>query len=1142
MGKSDRTIDNLTNQLCVYEKALSCKSDNNQEALFAERKGNTKPKYKKNLICHYCKKPGHIVWQCTKWKADGRPPKKEKTVKNERTEKDNATNMTLIALTSNVLAIECDHDHWFVDNGATNHITHRNDLFETFEYFNDSYKVTTANGDSVGAVGKGSITVEAFVNGQPERITLSDVWYVPSIKKNLFSVLSAQDKHLESEFQSKSEVCKLIISGKVKLVGKRCRYGGLFKLSLRNVKPTKESQANVTCNDNVLQLYHERLGHQNKRHIKTFLSHELGIHVDLDSELCEGCIYGKAHRRRFGTRERAKAQGELMHSDVCGPFVNSMSGYRYFVIFKDDYSKFRYVYFIKEKSEVPDKLKIMLAETKATGHVVKELLSDNGGEFDSSKFREILEQNGIRQRLTMPYSPQQNGCSERDNRTIVETARSIMHAHEELPQGLWAEMINTATYILNRSGVSGIEGKTPYEIWIGRKPSVKHLRIVGSSCYAHVPKQCRKKMEKKAVKGILIGYDNNDGYRIWCNATRKLIRSRDVSFDEKPLVNKSATFAKEGTWVQLKNEPKENETQEEDLQEEVVEDGVQEGEDEGRESDENDYENSEARNLRDRSKIKKPIRFENNVMNASVDILEIFEPLSYEEAMRCDQQEEWSEAMTQELKSLNENETWVLEKLPQGKKAIPCKWVYKIKSNPDGSVEKYKARLVIKGFSQRKGEDYDQTFSPVAKSGTIRALISIAASENMSLTQFDVSTAFLYGKLEEEVFMKQPEGYVDGSDSVCRLQRSLYGLKQAPRCWNKRFSDFLIKLGFVKSDADPCLFVKKEEKDILLIALYVDDGLLASNNLSLKEDFIRSLKKEFKITVKPASYYLGLEIERIEDGSIRISQLTYTKKLLERFGMANCKMVSTPITKEQNQPGKDDEPRTEHFPYRQAVGALMYLMTGTRPDIAYAVSVASRTLENPSWNDWIRVKRIFRYLQGTSSYGIIYRSDCKGYLKGFSDADHGGDESTGRSTTGVVCTYANGAISWMSQRQTSVAISTTEAEVVAASEGARELIWLKRLLDDIGVLKETPELMVDNEAAIKLAQNPEYHRRTKHIRIRHFYVRELVTEGSIKVTKISTEFQVADIMTKPLFKPRYQDLCKCMNLGLRAENVMKSTN
>lgn len=510
------------------------------------------------------------------------------------------------------------------------------------------------------------------------------------------------------------------------------------------------------------------------------------------------------------------------------------------------------------------------------------------------------------------------------------------------------------------------------------------------------------------------------------------------------------------------------------------------------------------------------------------------EPETFKEAMESPDYEKWQEAMKSEIRSLKDNQTWDLVELPKGRKALPCKWVFKLKMNPDGSVERYKARMVIKGYSQIPGVDYDRTFSPVVRLSTVRSLLAAATRENLKLTQFDVTTAFLNGEVKEELYMKQPEGYRDGTKRVCKLKRSLYGLKQAPRCWNHCIAEFLLKTGFKQSEADPCLFVRTKGQSKVAIALYVDDGLVAHNSTTAGDEFLKELKARFKITTKPASYFLGMEIN-VQKVSISLCQKSYIKKILEKYGMSQCKSAPSPMIKD-NDAGADENMKS-NFPYRQAVGALAYLSVGTRPDISYAVGVASRHLEVPTKDDVMLVKRIFRYLKRTQDKGLIFTKKSTPQLVCYSDADHGGDQSTGRSTSGVVCLFSGAAISWRSQKQTTVSISSTEADVIAASEAAQEILWLNQLFNDL-TKTEKPVLNIDNKSAVFLAHNPkyEYHKRTKHIKIKHFFVRECVSNEEFSVKQVPGEVQLADLFTKPLFGPRLKELSSRMGLKNLTKN------
>ena len=417
------------------------------------------------------------------------------------------------------------------------------------------------------------------------------------------------------------------------------------------------------------------------------------------------------------------------------------------------------------------------------------------------------------------------------------------------------------------------------------------MKIFGTECFVHVPKHKRQKLDAKSRKGYLVGYcGDKDSYRIYMPECNDVVISRDVIFKEELTTSTEQT--------------------------EISKEESETAFDEESQDDNSDMQHPPCMQLRDHRCINLPARYDDFVLTAGA-MFDSAEPDSFEEAVNSDHSSEWQKAMQSEMQSLKDNQTWELEDLPPGKKAIPCKWVYKVKYNPDGSIERYKARLVIKGFSQKKGVDYDQTFSPVVRNASVRTHLSIAAIERMHLLQFDISTAFLYGELDEELYMKQPEGFSDNTDKVCKLKRSLYGLKQAPRCWNRRFVTFLRSIGFRQSDADPCLFVLNVNSHKLLLALYVDDGIVAATDKLELLELAEKLKSEFKITVKPATYFLGFEIDQQCDGSVKISQAAYTRKLLERFGMSECRSCVTPIiSAEKAEADNNTEVKSVEFPYR----------------------------------------------------------------------------------------------------------------------------------------------------------------------------------------------------------------------------------
>jgi len=487
--------------------------------------------------------------------------------------------------------------------------------------------------------------------------------------------------------------------------------------------------------------------------------------------------------------------------------------------------------------------------------------------------------------------------------------------------------------------------------------------------------------------------------------------------------------------------------------------------------------------------------------------------------------------MKDEIQSLNKNSTWELVERPKDHNVVGCRWVYKVKPSSSGS--EFKTRLVAKGYSQQEGIDYGETFSPVVRYNSIRTILSIAAKKDLEMAQFDIKTAFLNAELNEQIFMEVPKGLIDAKENmVCRLKKSLYGLKQSSRVWNKTFTKFLNDYNLIQSKADPCVFSGSIDEIKVILLLYVDDGLILTKCKNTLERVLSHLSQKFEVTQCSDGHYIGMEIHRDRKRqAIFINQSLYIQKVIEKFNMRGSKSVSTPADSNIVLTKASDEEEKIVFPYRQAIGSLMFAAIVTRPDISFAIGAVSRYMEKPGNQHVSAVKRILRYLNRTFDMGIEYSASTTA-LKGYSDSDFARDIDTRRSTTGYAFVIGDGVITWKSHRQKTVALSTTEAEFMAACECAKEALSLSQLLHDVGYIQERPpSLYIDNQNTIKLIKNPELHQRTKHINVRLHFIRELYESQTISVNYINTEDQLGDIFTKPL---PVQKFCKSLQmLGMR---------
>ncbi len=522
--------------------------------------------------------------------------------------------------------------------------------------------------------------------------------------------------------------------------------------------------------------------------------------------------------------------------------------------------------------------------------------------------------------------------------------------------------------------------------------------------------------------------------------------------------------------------------------------------------------------------------------HASALFIEAFEPQSYREALASPQADKWMAAFQKEYDSLIKNETWDLVPLPPDCTVINCRMIGKLKPGYEGVPERYKGRLVAIGSRQRYGIDYDETFAPVPHNEAVKATLAEIASLDLEMIQFDISTAFLYAELDKPIYMKQPEGFIvtGKEDYVCRLKKSLYGLKQAPRLWFQRFDSALTRFGLKNSAADRCVYIRRTSDEVTIGVIHVDDAVFGSNKKEVLQNICNHLSGEFQVQSLPPIRFLGINMSRDRSNKrIFLSQTHMVEKLVTRFGMESVKPRAVPAdpNKRLSDCPKSKSEGEEIVNYRESVGALLYLTLQTRPDLAYAVGQAAKYCQDPNAEHWQALVQIFGYLNGTKNFGIWIGGERTGLI-GYSDADFAGDTGDRKSTSGSIFFFHNGPVAWASKKQPCTALSTTEAEYISACEAAKTAVWLSYLLQDFtGEVQTKVPLYCDNQGAVRLVYNAEFHQRTKHIQLRWHWIREKVTEGRIEIKFVGSEDQLADIFTKALAAPQFEKMRARIGVG-----------
>jgi hypothetical protein len=1016
------------------------------------------------------------------------------------------------------------------------------------------------NDASIQSVGKGNIVLRN--NG----VTLSNCLFVPDLRVNLLSAIQLIRENDVTIILRRSGGS--ILDSKGLTLGRLKLDGNLYVLEAKDYITSSYTNVSLyNAEKGEIITWHHRLGHISESKLK-----KIGFKGQLP--FCEVCAKGKLTERPFSRRENniERILGRV-HTDTVGPLPTGYNGELYFLTLVDEHSRYLMIEPLHSRSEVTSKLISMCKRLmNLTGQRLSRLRSDGAKEFtESLDLKQFLSNEGVEHESTVRYVPEMNGIAERINRTILDMARCML-IHANISSRFWPQSVLYATHIYNRIPHSKT-GARPFDVLMKGSSDYSKLKIFGSVCYAVLPNEIRKKFDDKSLKGIFMGFTNT-AYKIYHLDSGKLLSARSIKVNEDVFLSKEETdlygisrdsednIPLEDESFHLEDirplEPGKNEERgvDSELSREAVEVSSEdlylahkvipkhvEDETKAEHVTETTHRLPRTASAVAQIQISNILDSERNISYA------VFpkEPENFQEAWS---DEAWRNSMKEEYQSLLENRTWELIDRPKDRKCIKSGWVYKAKRNEAGSVYRLKSRLVAKGYSQVLGIDFNETFAPVGMRSTLRMLIAFSTKSKWTCRQVDVDTAFLYGNLEEEIYMEQPEGFTDGSNKVCRLKKSIYGLKQASRVWNETLDAALVSIGYHRSICDPCLYVKPDS----LLFVYVDDMVICSLEVETTNLIIQELGKLFKLKdLGKPSWILGLELIYEREGTI-ITQRTFIDSLLKACDAlipASTPMDSrTQFTKDHS----DSVSIEMKSIYRSWIGSLLYIASGTRFDIAYAIGILAQFVENPSSAHVKGLKRVLGYLKATQNYGLYFSGTNSSLdLRGYCDADFASCIDSRRSRTGFVMFFGNCLVSWSSRKHGRVTLSTCEAEYYAACEAAKEGIHISRLAWEIN--NRTPfkesfrrnpiKILCDNQSCIKVCKNPEKHKIMKHGDVRLKWLRERVKDSSILLEYVKSSDQLADILTKAVSKPILKKLvseCGLKDLGAKDASLVLTTH
>ena len=1133
-GGTDSVMKNFSTNKGTYQAGYQGKSS--VKCYSCGKMGHKQRDCRQKLWCNYCRKTGHTEQACRRKKAHS-DSSKSMSSSNKDSSAESHTFAFLVNGGNGAESV-IEPDSILVDCGATSHIVTEESLFVKYDssFQPKKHFIELADGTREHSIAKKR--GDAVVNmrdttGKVVQAVLKNALFIPSFPHHIFSVRVATENGAVVTFGPRTSDLQAPDGTRFNIIQRGRLYYFENDHHCDNV--------NKVCD---LMQWHEILGHCNLSDVEKLENVVSGMRIgSKDRVQCQTCVLGKQTQTvSTEARTRCTKPLEMVHSDLAGPIQPiAKEGFRYAMVFTDDFSGAMFVYFLKHKNDAVKACEKFFADSAPYGKV-KCLRSDNGAEYTCREFQELLVKNCVKHECSAPYSPHQNGVAERSWRTLFGMARCLL-LNTKLPKSMWTYAVMTAAYIRNRC-YNQRTLQTPFFLLTNKQPDVSKMQVFGSVCYAY-ENVVKSKLDPRSRQGLFVGYDRTSpAYLVYHADTQSVKRYRCVVFDKsggfsKANVQDSAYSDDELCDLSVRNVQNDVQNDVEndnvDVQDGVENDNVVE---QDRVDNDNVDEQGDVRRNPARQR-KMPKRFDDYVMDQNdndkvhqnVDycyktVLGV--PASYYEALKSPEAGKWQTAMEDEMQSLKDNETFEVTQLPENRQKVGGRWVYALKDGPDGST-RYKARYVAKGYSQTEGIDYQETFSPTAKMTSLRVIVQLAVQYNLIVHQLDVKTAYLNAPIDCEIFVDQPEGFSRGGEkSVWKLKKSLYGLKQSGRNWNSVLHEYLIGLGFVQSGVDGCVY-SRNTSCIIYILVWVDDMVIACSDMDVLNETKRDLQARFKLSdLGVLSYFLGIEF-KFENGSIKMSQGHYLKKVLCKFKMENCKPRSTVCEAKLNFP-IDDYDIEDVVRYREIIGSLVYAATCTRPDLSWIVTKLSQYLTKPGTEHHVAAKHVLRYIKCTLDCELCFKKVDELKLLGYSDADWVSDVSDRRSTTGYCFSYgeSTAVISWKSKKQTTVALSSCEAEYMALASATQEGVFLLQLLSSLDKTAKFDKFALygDNQGSIALAKNPVNHQKSKHIDIKYHFLRSEVSSGRMNLVYVPTHDNVADVFTKGLGRVKVKEFAK----------------